>query len=213
MYSIWLQHFICELLEDLLLYISKEFTLFCFAPCPFIKLWSCWQNAARIKWNKIYKLICHIGESYIFLLLFFGINWSWLRESEKHQVLQQHVKFGLKYPHIKQTDCVFYRLLALLKSYSSAAENTLTSSPSVLRFASRPSSGTLSADRKRCVLKTLGPCRVCGRVTSEESICLSPSCPSETGADYHNGLWKLHMEQCFLWNKSGVCDSAAGSFY
>lgn len=62
-------------------------------------------------------------------------------------------------------------------------------------------------------LKTFVLCKVCAGVTSKESICLPPSCPSETGPDYYNGLWKLHMEQCFLWNKSGVCDSAAGFFF
>lgn len=62
-------------------------------------------------------------------------------------------------------------------------------------------------------LKTFYPCRRCGAVTSEGSICLPPSCPSETRADYHNGLWKLHMEQCFLRNRSGPCDSTAGPFY
>lgn len=52
-------------------------------------------------------------------------------------------------------------------------------------------------------------------VTPEASICRSMPCPSETRADYHNGLWKLHMEQCFSRNKSwggGGCNSTAGPF-
>lgn len=61
--------------------------------------------------------------------------------------------------------------------------------------------------------KMFYPCRRCRAVTPEASICLSIPCPSETQLDYHNGLWKLHMEQCFFRNKSGVCDSTAGPFY
>lgn len=45
--------------------------------------------------------------------------------------------------------------------------------------------------------KMFYPCRRCRAVTPEASLCLSIPCPSETQLDYHNGLSKLHMEQCF----------------
>lgn len=60
--------------------------------------------------------------------------------------------------------------------------------------------------------KMFSPCRGCRAVTPEASICLSIPCPSETRADYHNGLWKLHMEQCFFETSRG-CVIALLAFF
>lgn len=142
-------------------------------------------------------------------------------------------QFWVKYPFKKtqrcmpatvhkcvQTVCILYityHFIRLLKDQWtspiwSATENVSSLFfPPTLLWSSRLEGVFPSSGLRR--LKTFYPCRRRGAVTSQGSICLPPSCPSETRADYHNGLWKLHMEQCFLRNRSGLCDSTAGPFY